>query len=350
MDSLSGKAVAQGEGTALVTFQSSSVKLQTNVKVLKGNTIYVDAPRDTLTNVLYPSRGYNFSVKFSTNELEAPRRNVEIPYYCKVDPSFVGHAKPWTDLDTGDSYCLFFPYSPEHLAHSVSKSTDRRKDISISIHAALRETRDVSGSASALFIGGFSILDMDEDSLQLNLTPDFNASIITIVGNTDVGTHWLNRDLMIVRNLLKEGSGIGGRAQYEVKVLKAKPFKDKLIFTLPATGQKVEIDVTFEPGETKASSIDMTLWAAVIGCFALLMLTVIIFICYLDRPDRSPPPIMPSTPSVAAPRTPERTIPAHDEHSPRTPQPFIEYVRRTIDETPYYRRDGRRRFDPQNTY
>lgn len=350
VDSLSGKAVARGEGTALVTFQSSSVKLQTNVKVLKGNTIYVDAPRDTLTNVLYPSRGYNFSVKFSTNELEAPRRNVEIPYYCKVDPSFVGHAKPWTDLDTGDSYCLFFPYSPEHLAHSVSKSTDRRKDISISIHAALRETRDVSGSASALFIGGFSILDMDEDSLQLNLTPDFNASIITIVGNTDVGTHWLNRDLMIVRNLLKEGSGIGGRAQYEVKVLKAKPFKDKLIFTLPATGQKVEIDVTFEPGETKASSIDMTLWAAVIGCFALLMLTVIVFICYLDRPDRSPPPIMPSTPSVAAPRTPERTIPAHDEHSPRTPQPFIEYVRRTIDETPYYRRDGRRRFDPQNTY
>ena len=117
-----------------------------------------------------------------------------------------------------------------------------------------------------------------------------------------------------------------------------------------STGQKVEIDVAFEPGETKASSIDMTLWAAVIGCFALLMLTVIIFICYLDRPDRSPPSIMPSTPSVAAPRTPERTTPAHDEHSPRTPQPFIEYVRRTIDETPYYRRDGRRRFDPQNTY
>jgi len=47
-----------------VTFQSSSVKLQTNVKVLKENTIYVDAPRDTLTNVLYPSGGYNFSVKF----------------------------------------------------------------------------------------------------------------------------------------------------------------------------------------------------------------------------------------------------------------------------------------------
>lgn len=321
------------------------------MKVLKGNIIYVDAPRDTLTNVLYPSGGYNFSVKFSTNDFEAPRRNVEIPYDCKVDPSFVGYAKPWRDLDTGDSYCLFFPYSPEHLARSVSKSIDRRNDISISIHAALRDTNDVSGSASALFVGGFSILDNDKDSLQLNLTPDSNTSIVTIVGNTDVGTHWLNRDLLIVRNLLKEGSGIGGRAQYEVKVLKAKPFKDKLIFTLPANGQKVEIDISYEPGERKTSGIDLTIWAGVIGCFALFILTVIVFICYLDRPDnRSPPSTMPSTPSVAAPRTPDRTSPAHDDRSPRTPQPFIEYVRRTIDETPYYRREGRRRFDPQNTY
>jgi len=117
-----------------------------------------------------------------------------------------------------------------------------------------------------------------------------------------------------------------------------------------STGQKVEIDVTYERGETEASSVEMTLWAAVIGCFALLVLTVIVFICYLDRPDRSFPSFMPSTPTVVAPRTPERITPAHDERSPRTPQPFIDYVRRTIDETPYYRRDGRRRFDAQNTY
>lgn len=93
---------------------------------------------------------------------------------------------------------------------------DRRKDVSITIQATLKEAKDVSGSASALFLTGFSILGMDKDSLQLNLTQVSNTSIITIVGNTDVGIHWSNRDLLIVRSLLIEDYGIGGRAQYEV--------------------------------------------------------------------------------------------------------------------------------------
>ncbi|CAN1272935.1 Nuclear pore complex protein GP210 [Linum perenne] len=71
----------------------------------------------------------------------------------------------------------------------------------------------------------------------------------------------------------------------------------------------------------------------------------------------------PPSPSVSAPATgsgndagagagtPDRGTPSGlTEHSPRTPQPYIEYVRRTIDETPFYRRDGRRRFNTQNTY
>lgn len=70
------------------------------------------------------------------------------------------YAKPWTDLDTGSSYCLFFPYSPEHLVHSIPNSKDMRPDISVSINASLREANYVSGSASALFIGGFSVLEM----------------------------------------------------------------------------------------------------------------------------------------------------------------------------------------------
>lgn len=72
------------------------------------------------------------------------------------------YAKPWKDLSTGDSYCLFFPFSPEHLEHTVPKLEDTRQDISILIHAKLREANDVSGSASALFVGGFSILEMDK--------------------------------------------------------------------------------------------------------------------------------------------------------------------------------------------
>lgn len=46
--------------------------------------------------------------------------------------------------------------------HTVPKLKNKRQDISISIHAKLRDANDVSSSASALFLGGFSILDMDK--------------------------------------------------------------------------------------------------------------------------------------------------------------------------------------------
>ena len=125
------------------------------------------------------------------------------------------------------------------------------------------------------------------------------------------------------------------------------------VFIVCCTGQRVEIDVAYEPVERAAASgttINKTLWAGVIGCFALLVLTAAIFICYLDRPDRSQPSTVPATPSVPAPTTPDRGSPAVlNEQSPRTPQPFVDYVRRTIDETPYYRKEGRRRFNLQNT-
>lgn len=46
-----------------MSFQYGSLKLHTTVKVLKGDVINVDAPKEILTNVPYPSKGYNFSVK-----------------------------------------------------------------------------------------------------------------------------------------------------------------------------------------------------------------------------------------------------------------------------------------------
>lgn len=69
------------------------------------------------------------------------------------------YAKPWTD-DNGSTYCLFFPFSPEHLVVSMPKSKDMRPDISVSVNASMREANYVSGSASALFVGGFSVLEM----------------------------------------------------------------------------------------------------------------------------------------------------------------------------------------------
>lgn len=66
------------------------------------------------------------------------------------------------DLYSGNMYCLFFPYSPEHLVHSVYKSRGMRSDISFSVNAISREPNNASGSASALFIGGFSIQGMGQ--------------------------------------------------------------------------------------------------------------------------------------------------------------------------------------------
>ncbi|TYI08950.1 hypothetical protein ES332_A09G036900v1 [Gossypium tomentosum] len=352
----SGQAEAVGEGSTQVSFESSNVKLRTTVTVLPGSTLVVDAPKEMLTNVPFPSQGFSFSVKFSdTNDkINTVGSSKGAPYDCRVDPPFVGYAKPWIDLDTGNSFCLFFPYSPEHLVRTIPKLKDMKPYIYVSINASMKEHSHVSGSASALFVGGFSVMQMGKDIAQLNLTPDFNKTIITILGNTDVEIHWHGQDLLAINPIQKEGFGLSCRIDYEVKALSAKRFADKIIVKLPSTGQRVEVDVNYEPDEKSEATINFSFWAKVMGSIALTVITLIIgFICFLDRPLGSSQP--PSTPlcssSISAPVTPDRRSPLRlDEQSPRTPQPFVDYVRRTIDETPYYRREGRRRFNPQNTY
>ncbi|XP_022740408.1 nuclear pore complex protein GP210 isoform X2 [Durio zibethinus] len=352
----SGQAEAVGEGSTQVSFESSGVKLQTTVTVLPGSTLVVDAPKEMLTNVPFPSQGYSFSVKFSdTNDkISTLGSSKEAPYDCRVDPPFVGYAKPWMDLDTSNSFCLFFPYSPEHLVRTIPKLKDMKPYIYVSINASMKEHSHVSGSASAsaLFVGGFSIMQMGKNIEQLNLTPDSNRTIITILGNTDVEIHWRGQDLLMINPIQKEEFGVGSRVQYEVKVISAKRFKDKIIVTLPSSGQRAEVDVNYEPDERAESEATLTIsfWAKVLGSLALFIITAVFFLCFLDRPLGSQPPSTPPPP-IAAPVTPERSSPLLlNEQSPRTPQPFVDYVRRTIDETPYYKREGRRRFNPQNTY
>ncbi|KAJ4729295.1 nuclear pore complex protein [Melia azedarach] len=355
----SGKAEAVGIGSTQVLFECPSMKLQTTVTVLSRNIVSMDAPKEVLTNVPYPTKGYTFAVRFGdTHKRLKALENKEVSYDCEVDPPFVGYAKPWMDVDIGNFYCLFFPYSPEHLVRSVPKSKDMSPYVSVSINASLKEEHHACGSASAsaLFIGGFSILEMDKNSLQLNLTLESNKTTITILGNTAVEVHWHNRDMMKVSPVHKEEFGIGGLAQYEVKVLRGKKFKDKIVVTLPANGQRVDVDVNYEPDirEASDSGIKGTFFAVIVGFSAIIALILIIIISKLERVERSTesqPAISPATPSMTAPQTPERSSPAvSNEQSPRTPQPFVDYVRRTIDETPYYRRDARRRFNPQNTF
>ncbi|XP_021891982.1 nuclear pore complex protein GP210 [Carica papaya] len=100
----SGQSEAVGEGSTQVFFQSNSMKLWTKVKVLSGNIVRVDAPKEMLTNVPPPVKGYNFLVKFSDGKSEAPRNGKAVTYNCQVNPSYVGYAKPWMD-DMGNTYC-----------------------------------------------------------------------------------------------------------------------------------------------------------------------------------------------------------------------------------------------------
>ncbi|MED6170545.1 hypothetical protein PIB30_032004 [Stylosanthes scabra] len=351
VDPISGLVKAIGEGSAQVSFQYAKSKLQTTVTVLKGDTISVDAPKEMLTNVPYPTKGYNFSVKLRSSA-GSPGGNNGVTFDCRVDPPYVGYVKPWLDLDSGNAYCLFFPYSPEHLVYSAPKLEGSRPDISLSIYASDRENNRISGSASALFIGGFSVKEMGKNSMQLNLSPVSNSSIITILGNTDVEIHWHHRDLVMVNLIHKEDFGIRGWAQYEVKVLKAKRFQDKIILTLPATGQRVEIGVNYEFEETPSSggTFDKTLIIIILGSLLLPALIMWIFGFMGGRLGSQRTSAPATTSYAAAPTTPLRSSPAIvNEMSPRTPQPFVEYVRRTIDETPYYKRE-RRRVNPQNTF
>lgn len=347
----SGQSEAVGEGSTQVFFQSNSMKLWTKVKVLSGNIVRVDAPKEMLTNVPPPVKGYNFLVKFSDGKSEAPRNGKAVTYNCQVNPSYVGYAKPWMD-DMGNTYCLFFPYSPEHLVRSMPKLKNMKPSVSVSVSVSglFNEAYHVSGSASALFVGGFSISEIGK----LSLTPESNKTIITILGNTDVEIRWHDRDSLAISPIHREDFGIGGRAKYEVKVLRNERFRDKIIITLPANGQRKEIDLSYEPGERAAlgTTTNITFWVKMLVSFAVLILTLIILIGLLDRRTyRSQSSNAPAAPSIAAPGTPDRSNPSViTEQSPRTPQPFIDYVRRTVDETPYYRREGRRRINPQNTF
>lgn len=354
VDQQSGHAKAIGEGSVQIIFECSNMKLQTTVTVSQPEMMSVDAPREILTNVPLPANGYSFLVKLNDayrHKYKSAKNRAIFLFDCLVDPPYVGYVKPWVDLDTGNSYCLFFPYSPESLVLATPKSGGIKQDLAVTIKASLIGEQNISGSASALFVGGFIIPGTEGDSLQLNLTPQFNRSVLTVVGNTDVSIYWHDRERLAVRPIHGEDSQGRSRAQYEIKIRRAEKFKDKLIFTLPATGQITEVNVNYEPEERRATIVNLNLWATAAACFILLIVTATVFISYLDQPVRSRPSAPPGTPSVAAPVTPERSSPAGvSEHSPRTPQPFLDYVRRTIDETPYYRQDFRRRANPQNTY
>lgn len=350
---ITGEAQARSEGVAEVIFKGSNLKLQTTVSVLKVNQIVVDAPAGTLTNAADLHDGYKFSVRFSdSTELGAGSSvsPINVPFECMVDPSFVGFVEPWIDRATKQSYCLFHPYSPAQL--QLVKSNPKEGFLHILIRANLKEDPMVTGSAHALFIKGFYI----KEPGKLNLTPSCNHSIITIIGNTDVELFWNAKDLLRVSRVdtNDENKGVPSRVFYQVDVLKRQSFSDKVTIVLPATGQTEEVKISYDPGEKAepSSSWGITPFAVILTCIIVPVATVALFMKSLERPTRQAPSrnMATSTPAASPAVVANPLSPAIGEFSPHTPQPFMEYVRRTIDDTPYYKRDARRRFNPQNTY
>ncbi|XP_051140615.1 nuclear pore complex protein GP210 [Andrographis paniculata] len=359
IERLSGKAEAIGEGTTHVNFESSGFKLYTTVTVLKGSILSVDSPGEILTNVPFPAKGYAFSIKFDgphRHSHEATENDAQFLFECSVDPPSIGFAKPLRDLTSGSNYCLFFAHSPEHLARAFASSGNDLQHASVYVKASLHGDSRISGSASALFIGGFTILEMDRHTLHLNLTRGSNKSILTLVGNTDIELNWHDKSRLSVRPIHREDGELGKHVQYEIKADGAESFRDHIIFSVPAIHQRVEINVNYDPDERQAvvKPGNMTILVGVSVLLLVTTITVTFVIWYLDRPDRVQPrgASFSAGASVAAPVTPERSSrpAAASDYSPRTPQPFIDYVRRTIDETPYYRQDFRRRVNPQNTF
>ncbi|CAL5090263.1 unnamed protein product [Urochloa decumbens] len=353
---VTGEAQARSEGVAEVIFKGSNLKLQTTVSVLKVNQIVVDAPAEMLTNAAGPPDGYKFSVRFSDSTEHGTGSSVspiDVPFECTVDPSFVGFVEPWTDHAAKKSYCLFHPYPPAQLL--PVRLNPKEGFLHILVRANLKEDSKVTGSAHALFVKGFYI----KEPGKLNLTPSCNHSIITIGGNTDVELFWNAKDLLSVSRVdTNENKVVPSRIVYRVEALNRQPFSDKVTIVLPATGQTEEVEISYDTGDKAepSSSWGLTTFAVILTCMVVPVVTIAFFMKSLERPSRQAPSTntAASTPGrvPAASPTPmaDPATPANGQLSPRTPQPFMEYVRRTIDDTPYYKRDGRRRFNPQNTY
>ncbi|GJN34667.1 hypothetical protein PR202_gb23351 [Eleusine coracana subsp. coracana] len=383
---ITGEAHARGEGVAEVIFKGSNVKLQTTVTVLKVNQIVIDAPSGTLTNAAGPPDGYKFSVRFRFDLLHASSTisglgiyallldnslmslpflsvllvirdsehsagsSLTVPFDCKVEPSFIGFVKPWCDHAAKKSYCIFHPYSPAQLLPANLNS--KEGFLHILVRANLKEDPKVTGSAHALFVKGFYI----KEPPMLNLTRSSNHSVITVGGNTDVELFWSAKDLLSVHRVdTNEYKGLPSQIVYQVIALKDQPFFDKVTIVLPATGQTEEVEISYDTGgKAEPLSSWITTLAVILTCIVVPVVTVWLFMKLLEKPTKRAPSrhAAPTTPTSAGrpAAMADPASPANGQLSPRTPQPFMEYVRRTIDDTPYYKRDARRRFNPQNTY
>ncbi|EFJ23367.1 hypothetical protein SELMODRAFT_103787 [Selaginella moellendorffii] len=347
-----------GEAEALseVSFNGSRLTAYTSLSVVGISTVTVEAPSfPFVTNAPFPDQGYKFTVKFKyVGFLHVIGESRPISYDCKVDPSFIGRAAPWHDPDSGTFYCLFFPYAPEKLSYNLhgelksKRATSDRGDakgrIGMSVTAVLSRTPSVAGSADCTFAGGFSIIDTPS---QLQLSVTSNKSRIAVVGTVAIAVSWQRKDAVEVKRLTRtEEPGVCGHAVYEVLLLEEdKSFTDKLVFLLTTTGQREEISMAYDAGQFNVAALFQQIFTVAVITLVAIVLPVFLCTKLLDLP-RS----LRSSPATPSPTRRRPLVAQYRTYSRTPPQPYTEYVSRTIEQTPYYSRQGMRRTDPSKTY
>ncbi|KAK1377689.1 hypothetical protein POM88_024433 [Heracleum sosnowskyi] len=150
---------------------------------------------------------------------------------------------------------IFDNFVKDHSDGIIASIGMSKENTSVSVDASSRGAKEISGPGSATFTGGFGMLKIYDNSvILLNLPSNSNKSVITVIDNTDIEAQWQHRDQVQITRIHREIQGIASHDEYEVKVHIVKGLKDKVIISIGANGQRVEIDVNYEPEKAISTS------------------------------------------------------------------------------------------------
>lgn len=384
VDSHSGEAQAIAEGVATVSFNGTRLTTYTTVNVVRVASVHIEVPTGIISNVPTAREGYYFPVKFSDaygRDIGIVGENREVSYSCQVQPSFIGEAKAWREPGSGAFHCVFLPNQPAKLKEAYQKSVAQKHiapkylngKLEFSMIVQVEGTSGIEGSVKAWFAGGFEIVQSMPS--QLTLTSKSKEWEFVVVGcvHPDIVRPTIPGQpeafSIKLQNPKVETDGAGGRALYKLKVVdESKPISDSLVIRSSLTGQELELPVCFKPGKSTIAGLTAQI-ATTVVIIVLLMILPLVFCARLLDVQRSSlasrnVDTLPSEPAanggqyettplrqriVGSPRTPQ--TPPSGGLGYRSPQqPYTEYVSRTLENTPYYSREGIRKYDPSFTY
>ncbi|KAG0553510.1 hypothetical protein KC19_12G017200 [Ceratodon purpureus] len=386
VDSNTGEAHAIASGVATVSFNGTRLTTYTTVDVIGVSSVHFEVPTGIISNVPTPPEGYAFPVKFSDahgRDIGIVGENREVSYSCRVQPGFIGEAKAWREPGGSVFQCVFLPYQPAKLMEAYQKSVINKQPASskllngkleFSMIARVEGASGIEGSAKAWFAGGFEMVDSLPSQLTLSSkAKEWEFAVVGCVNPDIVQPRITGRPEAFsiqLQNPKAETTGAGGRASYKLKVLdESKPITDSLVISSSLTGQEQELPIHFRPGKASVTSMTAQIVTSVLIILLLLILPLVFCARLLDVQRSSiaartldvVPVEEPAVNGVQFETTPLRHRTMGSPRTPQTPpsegfgyrspqQPYTEYVSRTLDSTPYFNREGYRKYDPSYTY